>query len=775
MPRFAESAPLDTTYAGAAPVYFANGWQPLPVFSGKGVTPPGTTGYAGALVAEEDIQRWSKSGSERLCLRMVGTVGIDVDAYAEDCEWGALLAELGPLPETWVSSSRFEDDDYDGHSGIRLFRLPAEYIDRQREAVWRGALGRHVEVVRFGHRQVNAWPTMHKRGTRYEWRHGGTGEVADGPLPVRPEDLPELPVAWAEAMLKPAHEKNGSQKLGVKVPKAASPEARAAVEEWWTPGDPCPPVQKALEELLEELPHNRHDTAVPGMVRLTRLGEQGHRGVGTAIAELRDAFLAELDGDESRTEAPEDEWSRAEAGIFAELSAGGFTPDVDKGCCGPRSSGESRLLELERTLFEATPQLGLIRQAARARLASPWSVVGAVLARVNAELPPSVVLPPTIQSKASVNLAVALVDTSGGGKSGSVGLSAEVLAMDAPKARVIGPGSGEGLIQTFLEWDPKMRVNRPAKVRQALLIADEIGQVGAVQERNGSTSGSVLRSMLTGGQATTTNADASRNRSLEPHSYRLSVLSGVQPELSDVLLKDAHAGTPQRWVWLPASDPAMPDVEPSWPGVLDWVLPDLTVFPMGRWDRGFLPVTLPEEVAQEVKDAHRARVRGRSGAVDPSLDGHRMLTRLKVAVTLAALHGELDVTKDWWELAGVVMEVSDIVRGWCVAALRDGKDREDVGRGRADALRERAARSVRDDEEEKDAAALWKLVAAPTHPDMRHQPGQGCTERCLTRALRHRRGADKAKAKARAVELGWLEDREGRWFPGVSQPSEVES
>lgn len=336
--HIAAVATLPPTYATAAREYFDRGWQPLPLFGGKGITPPGTTDYAGALVSTEDVARWSKSsGVEGLTLRLVGCVGLDVDAYDADKHadklWAALVDKLGPLPETWLSSSRVGEDDYDGLSGIRLYRLPSEYLPREHEAVWRGNLGPGIDIVRFGHRQVNSWPTVHKRGTRYTWLDQATGELVDGPLPARPEDLPVLPEAWAAELLKPEHPQAAKQ---VTAPRANTlpAEQRAAVERWWTPGNPCPAVTKALDGLLDALPDNRHDTAVPGMLRLTRLGEQGHRGVLAAITELRDAFITELDGDPSRTEPPEDEWSRAEAGIYAQLAAQGFTPDQDKGCCG---------------------------------------------------------------------------------------------------------------------------------------------------------------------------------------------------------------------------------------------------------------------------------------------------------------------------------------------------------------------------------------------------------------------------------------------------------
>jgi hypothetical protein len=61
-------------------------------------------------------------------------------------------------------------------------------------------------------------------------------------------------------------------------------------------------------------------------------------------------------------------------------------------------------------------------------------------------------------------------------------------------------------------------------------------------------------------------ANATRRISLEAHSYRLGLVVGVQPERAGALLDGSDGGTPQRFVWLPATDPnltANPDPEPT--------------------------------------------------------------------------------------------------------------------------------------------------------------------------------------------------------------------
>ena len=61
-----------------------------------------------------------------------------------------------------------------------------------------------VDLIRFGHRQVVAWPSVHERGTSR--RLGAiTRVILDGPLPISPDQLPLLPRTVADQLLKPQH------------------------------------------------------------------------------------------------------------------------------------------------------------------------------------------------------------------------------------------------------------------------------------------------------------------------------------------------------------------------------------------------------------------------------------------------------------------------------------------------------------------------------------------------------------------------------------------
>lgn len=448
----------------------------------------------------------------------------------------------------------------------------------------------------------------------------------------------------------------------------------------------------------------------------------------------------------------------------------------------------------EDRVFGATPTLETIRQAARARMVSPWAVLGNVCARVISQTPANVVLPPIVGSDASLNLAAAVVSSSGGGKTAAAGVAEDVLAgrpesveqhsrahHKVPAER-IGPGSGEGIVASFLEW-VDVPGAEPGKVTKelrlkaepnVLMVADEIARVDAVQSRSGATMGGTLRSLVTGDDLTTTNASRERNRKVPAHSYRGCAVVGVQPELSGILLDDADAGTPQRWVWLPADDPLAPPLAdlPEFPEPLLWLPPAYPQEPAG----GRVRLTVCDTARDAIREARHARLRGQGDA----LDGHALLTREKVAAALAILHGEAEVTDQWWEIAGAVMEVSDDVRRECQEALAAKSNERVRAQGRADAIRENARAEQQAHGLTEQARKVWRAAhehhnAEQRLPNQKHDPGAGCTRRCFTHALRHAAGCNPDAAIEHAIAQGWLDESEAepvRYVPGTSRPAD---
>lgn len=270
-------------YADTADNYWAAGWRgvlPLP-YKAKKNPPAGYTGSTGTDPAYPDVATWAQDGARNICLRLPAhVIGIDVDAYGDKAGAYTLRereAEWGPLPPTWRSTSRD-----DGISGIRLFRIPVGLA-------WPGEVGPGIETVRRDHRYVVCAPSVHpETGDTYRWIDPN-GIVAAHGIPD-PDQLPLLPDEWVQGLTggEAAKEitRNSLADDGAMLWIAQLPDAS---------GLRCARMQTAVDQAVSDLrDHSAHQTALAGIARLLRLGDEGHSGVVSAIVALRDAFTAEV-------------------------------------------------------------------------------------------------------------------------------------------------------------------------------------------------------------------------------------------------------------------------------------------------------------------------------------------------------------------------------------------------------------------------------------------------------------------------------------------------
>ena len=410
------------------------------------------------------------------------------------------------------------------------------------------------------------------------------------------------------------------------------------------------------------------------------------RGVyADAMRAVEDAATAYVTGDESlpswamswpadllrrvhdAREAARREWAaERERAITASLNEW-ITPDT---------STEDTVTEEEfdggaDPIFDSTPILAYVRDYARAQMVSPFALLAAVLARVVASISPEVRIPPFIGSPASLNSYFALVGPSGAGKTAAADVAAQLLPGQSFTVKT--PSSGEGIIALFVDVEKGVPVQHTHNV---LSIVDEVATLAAQQDRQGSTLGSILRSAWSGATLSTNGADRNRRRHLHAHSYRFVAVVGVQPATAHYLLNDQGAGTPQRIIWLPATDKHAPDVDLPRPEV------DLLTLwrpPVHKPEIGF-----PDSVRDLVR---RVRLNALRGNVS-ELDGHALLAREKLAAALALLHGEADVSDELWDVSGLVMRVSDRTRE-SLLRYEAAEARKRVERqGRTDAQRE---------------------------------------------------------------------------------------
>lgn len=327
--------------------------------------------------------------------------------------------------------------------------------------------------------------------------------------------------------------------------------------------------------------------------------------------------------------------------------------------------------------WAARPALQHTLTLARARGVGPWATLGAVLARAIATVPPEICLPGIVGSRMSLNLFIALVGPSGGGKG-----AAEATALDGfslPYVEIVPLGSGEGINRTFRPVGTKP--DEPNPVTAAIFSAAEIDTVAAVASRQGSTLSSELRKVYSGEQLGFANASKDTRSIVAAGSYRACLTIGVQPLRSHTLLGASDGGLPQRFVWLPTSDPDAPDEPPPDPGKWKISRPS--------WLRAVgstVDLIVPETASKAIR-AHRLAVLREDPHVDP-LDGHALLTRLKVAAALMALDGRTVVSAEDWSLAGYVMDVSNYTRERCQRALAEQSRSANAGRALAAADRE---------------------------------------------------------------------------------------
>lgn len=368
-------------------------------------------------------------------------------------------------------------------------------------------------------------------------------------------------------------------------------------------------------------------------------------------------------------------------------------------------------------VFDQTEVLRTIRQAAQSGFGIPEGLLGVVLGRVLAEVPAHVMLPPVGSfSQASLNLGVALVARSGGGKSSTIKSSRRLLGEIGLDQKMIeeGAGSGEGMIDLFLEEvmeevDGKMKKSGTFTTKpdpRVVYVVDEVDSLAAAGDRSGSTLNANMRTALTGGMLKTSNSKAGgRYRAVDEDTYRIVVLVGVQPMASGVLLSphEESRGTPQRFLWVKITDKdaTIPEDPPEWPEALNWQPP--------AWPEQY--IEYPDHVRQDLVDFQRRAI---LELVDGN-EGHAMLTRLKVAFALAILHGEVKVSDQWWDLSGMLIARSKDVQRECKSALAKARQEQTyyavLGQKKAEV---RATESVAEDLTE--TAADKMLTFMQRHP-----------------------------------------------------------
>jgi hypothetical protein len=382
-------------------------------------------------------------------------------------------------------------------------------------------------------------------------------------------------------------------------------------------------------------------------------------------------------------------------------------------------------------------------------MCSPWAVLGSTILHVLHYVPPWVTLPPLIGGRGSFNLFVANVGPTGAAKGAAERVAEEAFDLNELPIYTAPAGSGEGLTHQYAHFSQKtgeVEWDRTA----VIFTAPEVDVLTALHTRQGSTLSPQLRAAFSGERLGFAYVDRTRRLMLAPHSYRFGFVVGVQPERAAALLEQQSAGgMPQRFIWLPATDQGITADPPEAPA------PMRIEATRGQWTRG--SITVPDQVAKDVREAHVARAHGDGDA----LDGHALFCREKVAYALTLLDGRRVMVLDDWLLAGVVMTKSDRVRGSIIAELR----RKAEAAGTARALEDGRQEVIRGQVVEADE--LRRACQAITRKlDREHDWVTGNDARhAIAAKLRHR--FDEAVDKLEETGQIQVQDVTGTGQPGI--------
>ncbi|WP_433038909.1 hypothetical protein [Actinomycetospora sp. CA-053990] len=291
-------------------------------------------------------------------------------------------------------------------------------------------------------------------------------------------------------------------------------------------GEPAPGQNYPAHDKLGVIARAEHDGDFSAAVRWVRENYDVPEGIGVSDIELGGMF----------------------AGNAARPSFGDWRDRL--------LPHELDIMEIGKEFWEARPVLTEVRDFAYARRVSPWALLGNALCMVLTAVPPSYVLPGTVGSEAGLNFFMAAVAKSGGGKDTSAGAAEDYVQLEK-ELKQVTPGSGEGINKQFaVKFKPKgkpyVQVNQANSV---MFVCSEVDTLNALKNRDSSTLGSELRKAWSGDRLGFAYATEDKAVTIQKHRYRMTMTVNVQPGRAGAILGEAAGGTPQRFLWMPATDP----------------------------------------------------------------------------------------------------------------------------------------------------------------------------------------------------------------------------
>lgn len=401
-------------------------------------------------------------------------------------------------------------------------------------------------------------------------------------------------------------------------------------------------------------------------------------------------------------------------------------------------------------------------------------VLGCVLARVATLIHPTFRIPNfAARAGGSFNFFTAIIGYSGLSKS-SAQDTAEQLIPNPNNERIIfdAPmGSGEGFIEAFLgtievqdEGKKKPRLDK-AQTRDAVLFKlDEGEQFAALGERKGATLPATIRSAWVGQTLGQSNASQETKRILPAHKYRASLIIAFQPELTEHLITQQNAGTPQRFYWVNSVDPSLTvgkvsDRKPIEP--LKWIRP--LYRPDGNNFIREQTLSIDQTILDELEIKQSGKVSGALKQIDET-ESHRDLLMMKLSALLAILDSRMNITREDWDLAGILADTSANV--WRDCAKINKEKHESKAKASID---RHIFREIKTDSAKVDAALERNARNIARFVHLKHPAQQSKRDISRQIASRDRQIISTEEMIQAAINKGWIK-AEGETFVKGNEP-----
>lgn len=448
------------------------------------------------------------------------------------------------------------------------------------------------------------------------------------------------------------------------------------------------------------------------------------------------------------------------------------------------------------SVFNTSPQLQLVYQLARRFELSPWAMLMLVLELTGQPLPANIKVADgkNLDKAKGVGLYTAYMGDSGDGKSTSedvVGLISDLTdysllsaspiqegklpSRDEIFSSIPTPNSGEVIADQLTElpdtsgdgeegstepdrygrkiyagWVPEIH---PVKLYTVDEGSTLLNRANGTKENKGALLGVLATAWTAGRLGTAARTSGGKNSPAINAPYRIDLHLNLQPQLADGLIQNTQLGFTQRFLMVePLNlllDADLPPVVEEPPAGTRFVLPQLAV-------NDEVVITLCDEAAEE-QGYLKAKRRIQRARGEHVTDSHVGLVLGKLAARIALLHGDMEVTAQWWEVAKAVYEAHTRTRAhvdYVVEQEAHDADTEDGARqARVEAGKRRTADS---DRHRLETALLTSAVRLHHREDGDALPARRIKQG-LTATVRKRATNDeKDAALQRLVNAGLL-------------------